>query len=135
MLAVSRFVRCPWGATTGGASFSKRSLRTSWILTAKSTHAQHQSHRFATDGQILGRTSRVTMNGLRWVLTPRARRRGLLGRGVDHHGGLLICHLRDSKTRELKREGKQRKPPPSINSSSHFYVRSRVAIPLHERCG
>src|SRR5690349_3277927 len=46
------------------AAFSKRSLRTSWILTAKSTHPQLQVHRFAADGQILGRTRIVTMDGV-----------------------------------------------------------------------
>src|SRR5258708_38141781 len=104
-------------------------------METESARAQDREARCAADGQILGRTRIVTMNGLRWVLTPRARRRGLLGRGVDHHGCLIICHLRNSKTRELKRERKHRKPPTSINSSSHFYLRSRVAIPLHERCG
>jgi hypothetical protein len=135
MLVVSRFVRCAWGITTGGASFSKRSLLTRRVLAAKATHAQHPSHRFTADGQILGTTRIVTMNGLRWALTTRTRRRGLLGRSVYYHDCLTIHHLRDSKTRELKREGKQRKPPTSITSSSHFYLRNRVAIPLHERCG
>src|SRR5260221_12759272 len=125
----------PMGSHNLRSAFSKRSLWTSWGLTAKSTHAQHPSHRFAADGQILGRTRIVTMNGLRWVLTPRARRRGLLGRGADHHGCLLICALRNSKTRELIRERIHRKPPTSVTSPSHFYLRSRVAIPLHERCG
>src|SRR5258708_13644869 len=45
----------PMGSHNLRAAFRKRSLWTSWVLTAKSTPAHHPSHLFAAHGQTLGR--------------------------------------------------------------------------------
>jgi hypothetical protein len=72
------------------ASFSKRSLLTRRVLTAKATHPQHPAHRLTADGQILGRTRIVTtavskkIEPSNFVIVLRQKKRCEIG--------ILSCH-------------------------------------------